>query len=48
MGGGGEVVIGCFGGDVENGRVRRRSAREYWWVIKYVCANQNASFASSK
>lgn len=32
---------------VANGLVSRRSAREYWWVMKYVWASQNASFASS-
>lgn len=36
-----------FGGVVGKGRVRRRSAREYWCVIKYVWASQNASFGSS-
>ena len=45
-GGGGDE--GRFGGEVGKGRVRRRSAREYWWVMKYVCASQNASFGSSK
>lgn len=35
------------GGVAGKGRVSRRSAREYWWERKYVCASQNASFGSS-
>jgi hypothetical protein len=40
-------VEGRLGAEIENGRVRRRSAREYWCVMKYVWVSQKASFGSS-
>ena len=43
-------VIGCVESIVlkefGKGRVRRRSAREYWCIRKYICASQKASFLS--